>query len=49
MNDIGNTVSSTVPIALKRLLERDNSSIDNILLCGFGVGLSVGGVIIKKV
>jgi 3-oxoacyl-[acyl-carrier-protein] synthase-3 len=47
MNDVGNTVSSSIPIALKRLIKEKND-ISNILLCGFGVGLSIGGVIIKK-
>lgn len=47
MNDVGNTVSSSIPIALKRLINKKND-LSKILLCGFGVGLSIGGVIIKK-
>ncbi|MDM1362590.1 ketoacyl-ACP synthase III [Myroides marinus] len=47
MNDTGNTVSSSIPIALKRLF-KEKIDVDNVLLCGFGVGLSIGGVIIKK-
>ena len=44
----GNTTSSTIPIALhnaikKRKIRRGNK----ILICGFGVGLSVGSTIIK--
>lgn len=44
----GNTVSSSIPIALKEastknLLKKD----DNIILCGFGVGLSWSTVLIK--
>lgn len=45
---VGNTVSSTIPIALKDSL--DNRLIkkgDHVLLCGFGVGYSWGGVIVK--
>jgi 3-oxoacyl-[acyl-carrier-protein] synthase III len=50
LKDIGNTVSSTIPIAYARMtketkLEKD----DNILLVGFGVGLSMGGVVLKYV
>lgn len=47
MQDSGNTVSATIPIALKRaeedgLLHKD----DKVLLVGFGVGLSWGSTII---
>lgn len=47
MSDIGNTVSASIPIALKRAM--DDGMIDHgqkILLCGFGVGLSWGTTII---
>jgi 3-oxoacyl-[acyl-carrier-protein] synthase-3 len=43
----GNTVSSTIPIALKDCI--DNGKIksgDKVLLCGFGVGYSWGATII---
>jgi 3-oxoacyl-[acyl-carrier-protein] synthase III len=43
----GNTVSSTIPIALKDSI--DNGTIksgDKVLLCGFGVGYSWGATII---
>lgn len=46
MKDTGNTVSSSIPLALKKLLLREVKK-SNILLCGFGVGLSIGGVVIK--
>ena len=48
MKDVGNTSSSTIPIAICRLLEqkRINKS-DQLLLSGFGVGLSMAGVVIK--
>ena len=47
MADIGNTVSASVPIALKRALD-DKSITDNhiVVLCGFGVGLSWGSTVI---
>lgn len=48
MKNVGNTVSSTIPIALKDCLE--NKSImsgDILLLAGFGVGYSWGGTVIK--
>ncbi len=45
--DGGNTVSSTIPIALKRYLEQYQSqSTRKIMLVGFGVGLSWSGGII---
>ncbi len=50
-NDVanyGNTVSSSIPIALSDLLIRNhNFSLDKVLLCGFGVGLSWGGCVVK--
>ncbi len=43
----GNTVSSTIPIALKDCLENNIiKSGDKVLLCGFGVGYSWGATII---
>ena len=50
MQDIGNTVSSTIPIAIKRAIEDKtlNSSTQHILLAGFGVGLSMGAVILEN-
>lgn len=47
LTETGNTVSSTIPIALKQALNENKiKSGDNVLLAGFGVGLSWGGVII---
>lgn len=43
---IGNTVSSTIPIALCEAREQGKLK-GNVLLAGFGVGLSWGGVILK--
>ena len=46
--NIGNTISSSIPIALKeankKKMLKNNS---NIMLIGFGVGLSWGSTIIK--
>jgi 3-oxoacyl-[acyl-carrier-protein] synthase-3 len=48
IEDCGNTVSSTIPIALKEAIKNNNISNNmNILLAGFGVGYSWGGVILK--
>jgi len=44
----GNTVSSTIPIALKQCLDNKMIKIgDKILLVGFGVGYSYGATIIQ--
>jgi|MGYP005995936683 3-oxoacyl-[acyl-carrier-protein] synthase-3 len=44
----GNTVSSTIPIALFDLIKKKKiKKGDKILLCGFGVGYSVAGGIIE--
>jgi 3-oxoacyl-[acyl-carrier-protein] synthase III len=49
-NDIllsGNTVSATIPIALKNAMDEGKIKIgDKVLLAGFGVGYSWGGTII---
>jgi 3-oxoacyl-[acyl-carrier-protein] synthase-3 len=46
--DTGNTVSSTIPVALAGLLENKVIKTgDKILLCGFGVGYSWGANIIE--
>lgn len=46
LENVGNTVSSTIPIALKEAAKESRLK-GNILLAGFGVGYSWGGVIIK--
>jgi 3-oxoacyl-[acyl-carrier-protein] synthase III len=47
MKNTGNTVSATIPIALKQLVaENKLKKGDKILLTGFGVGLSWGSTII---
>lgn len=43
MKNTGNTVSSTIPFALEKILEEPcPAKCRNVLLCGFGVGLSWG-------
>lgn len=46
LDKVGNTVSSTIPIALYEA-QRENLLTGNILLAGFGVGYSWGGVNLK--
>lgn len=45
IENVGNTVSSTIPIALYEA-RKENKLKGNILLAGFGVGYSWGGVIL---
>lgn len=45
MEDVGNTVSSTIPIALCEAQKEDRLH-GNIVLAGFGVGLSYGATVI---
>lgn len=46
MEDFGNTVSSTIPIALYEAI-KEKVLIGNVLLAGFGVGYSWAGVVLK--
>lgn len=46
LKNCGNTVSSTIPIALCEA-KKENRLSGNILLCGFGVGYSWGSCIIR--
>ena len=50
IEDVGNTVSNTVPIALCRAM-RDGMLEEkkNVVLAGFGVGLSWSGCILERV
>ncbi|OCL82733.1 ketoacyl-ACP synthase III [Arcobacter porcinus] len=49
MNDIGNTVSSTIPIALNRSINENKiKSKDKILIAGFGVGYSWAGCVLEN-
>ena len=48
LENYGNTVSSTIPIAYKNLLERATLTKGDLLIfCGFGVGLSYGTLLYK--
>jgi len=48
LDDTGNTVSSSIPILLKKLMEKKTfHTRDKILLTGFGVGYSYGSVILS--
>ncbi|HEX8358317.1 MAG TPA: ketoacyl-ACP synthase III [Segetibacter sp.] len=48
LRDCGNTVSSTIPIALCHAVnEKKIKPRNKVLLSGFGVGLSAGGVVIQ--
>jgi 3-oxoacyl-[acyl-carrier-protein] synthase-3 len=46
IENVGNTVSSTIPIALKEA-QNENKLDGNILLAGFGVGYSWAGCVLK--
>ena len=46
VKDYGNTISSTIPIMLKNYLN-DETKI-NLLICGFGVGLSIASSILRR-
>ena len=48
MEHVGNTVSSTIPIALCAAREEGRLK-GNVLLAGFGVGLSWGGVMLRVI
>jgi 3-oxoacyl-[acyl-carrier-protein] synthase-3 len=46
LEDYGNTISSTIPIAYKNILDKGMISNGDILIfCGFGVGLSWGTIL----
>jgi 3-oxoacyl-[acyl-carrier-protein] synthase III len=46
LEGVGNTVSSTIPIALKEA-QKENKLRGNVLLAGFGVGYSWAGTVLK--
>jgi 3-oxoacyl-[acyl-carrier-protein] synthase-3 len=48
--EVGNTVSCTIPIALREAIDDGTLHADmSALLAGFGVGYSWGGVVIKMI
>jgi len=46
IKDYGNTISSTIPMMLRDYLEETTKK--NILICGFGVGLSIASSILRR-
>lgn len=49
IKDIGNTVSNSIPIAIKKANKTGKlDKVRKLLLSGFGVGLSMGAVILTK-
>ncbi len=46
IENVGNTVSSTIPIAIKEAIN-DKKLKGNVLIAGFGVGYSWGGTILR--
>jgi len=49
IRNIGNTVSSSIPLVLQTFIDNDNDNDnDKIILSGFGVGLSWASMIIEK-
>jgi 3-oxoacyl-[acyl-carrier-protein] synthase-3 len=46
LSEVGNTVSSTIPLALY-FAQKENKLSGNVLLAGFGVGFSWGGCLLK--
>jgi 3-oxoacyl-[acyl-carrier-protein] synthase-3 len=47
LQSLGNTVSSTVPLALAEMMGKETMSGKLVLLCGFGVGLSWGACVLR--
>lgn len=47
LKNVGNTGPSSIPIMLTNYLNDKNYSVEKSLLCGFGVGLSIGAVILN--
>lgn len=48
LNRVGNTVSASIPIALKDALDKGQIRRgDRVVLCGFGVGLSAGSALVR--
>ncbi len=48
LDDVGNTVSSSIPISIKKSMDKGVIKKGNtILIAGFGVGLSWGGSIVR--
>jgi 3-oxoacyl-[acyl-carrier-protein] synthase-3 len=48
LSDIGNTTSSSIPIALRRVIFEGPNTLKTILISGFGVGLSWSSSLLFK-
>jgi len=46
IKDYGNTISSSIPMMLRDYLE--DTTKQNILICGFGVGLSIAASVLRR-
>ena len=49
IENTGNTVSASIPIALKQHINENGTGANNILVAGFGIGYSWGGTLLRKV
>ncbi len=49
LEDVGNTTSSSIPIALRREIIDSGANADSILISGFGVGLSWSSSVLMRV
>jgi 3-oxoacyl-[acyl-carrier-protein] synthase-3 len=48
MAEVGNLVSSSIPVALRMALDEERARPgDRVLLCGFGVGFSYGSALVE--
>jgi 3-oxoacyl-[acyl-carrier-protein] synthase-3 len=47
MSKVGNTVSSTIPIALSEAMKEGKTEGNNVMLAGFGVGYSWAGTVLE--
>jgi 3-oxoacyl-[acyl-carrier-protein] synthase-3 len=48
MSEVGNLVSSSIPVALRMALDQGRAGPgDRVLLCGFGVGFSYGSALVQ--
>lgn len=49
ISDCGNTVSSSIPLMLSDYIDSRSDEIKNVIISGFGVGLSWGTMLLRKV
>lgn len=48
LQEVGNTVSSTIPLLMEETLLKNDDKVKRVCLCGFGVGLSWASNILTK-